>query len=213
MSGSLTEQLRDWLDQGRTRIGEVAILRRDNGWRLRHHADRDAEALAVSADPHEAIIIARLDAAGAWRPLRGAPSLRRGWALDLPDLGSVRLALEFLYPAAVGNFASFLSGELSPTPLREVLERQTGMYRVTRHLTDAQAGTLVPDACRSSDRCLKTILWPLRPGEPVPGLPPDKMDPDVDQSCGTGGFIPLLCTEACPLLIGAARETVKSASP
>jgi len=210
-SPTLTDHLGEWLDEGRTRIGELLVLRRESGWRLLHHADREIPALSICTNPHDAIALARLDAEGKWRPLRSAPSLTRGWALDLPDLESVRLALEFLYPAALGNYAAFRSGALAAAPLREVLERQTGMYRVTRHLTDTQAGELVPVVCSSTGCCLKTILWSLNADQPVPSLPSSKSSPAIDQTGAPGPFIPLLCTEACPLLIGAVRDKVKGA--
>jgi len=202
---SLTEQLGDWIAEGRNRIGEILILRRAGGWRLTHREDAHQKELAVATDPHAALAIARLDPSGQWRPLRAAPTLRRGWALDLADLAVVRLALEFFYPGALGNYAAWREQRLQPTPMRETLDRQTGMYRITQLLTDAQAGELVPEACASASRCMKTILWDLRPGEPIRELPSDKRDPGA-----TGpDTIPLLCSEACNLLVAAARETVK----
>jgi hypothetical protein len=53
---------------------------------------------------------------------------------------------------------------------------------------------------------LKHILWPLAPGVPVSSLPAEKFSPDA-----TPGTLPLLCHEACNLLVAKAREVVKKA--
>jgi sirohydrochlorin cobaltochelatase len=109
----------------------------------------------------------------------------------------------------LGVWSSYSRGELEPVPLRTTLHRQTGMYRVTQKLTDEQAQTLIGRFCRSEDGCLKHILWPIAPEVPIRTLPPEKL-----QAPPAGVALPLLCHEACNLLVAQARVVVKnSANP
>ena len=71
--------------------------------------------LEIFQDPHDAIRIARYDDAANYRPLKTAPNLRHGWRLTLTDLAEICLALDFLYPAAVGTALAFLREELIPS--------------------------------------------------------------------------------------------------
>ncbi len=79
--------------------------------------------------------------------------------------------------------------------MRETLDRQTGMYRVTQKLSDEQATALIQKNCQEG--CLRKILWPVT----------------ADQEAGPlivrENEIPLLCREACNLLVAAARKVVK----
>ena len=69
--------------------------------------------------------------------------------------------------------------------------------------------------CRSDGGCLRTILWKRNAEGAVPstGLPPEKFDPAWDQTGKggqeSGGWVPLLCQEACNLLVAEARSVVK----
>ena len=148
------------------------------------------ENLTPYASPEAARDIARYDADGKFRPLKSAPTLIRGWEITLPDAAALQLALDFLYPAAVANWQRHADAPI-PT-LRETLNRQTGIYRVTALLRDDEATQLVADTCHDT-KCLRRILWS---GQPAPSPPPENE-------------IPLLCTDACPILIGAARSAVK----
>ena len=89
------QALARWLEQGRHAIGQVVITAADGGWELRHREDRgvDSATLVTHAQAEDARAIARYDAAGAFRPIKTAPDLKRGWRLVLPDLAGVRLAL------------------------------------------------------------------------------------------------------------------------
>lgn len=193
------------LRTGRLRIGEVLL---GEDFSLRHAADEGRTDLTPFTDPTAARTIALLDAEGAYRPLRTAPGLKRGWVIHTGSLEGMELALEGLYPAALGLWYSFLRGNLSPTSLRETLERQTGMYRVTRLLTNDQAIELTGSRC-SSGACLRTVLWEIAPGEPVTSLPPGK------RCLGElpADTIPLICREACNLVVAAARPVAKGNLP
>jgi len=184
-----------------TRIGEVVVTRSDGGFVLRHHLDAGAQNVTRHTGPHAALEIAKYDAAGAFRPLKSAPTLIRGWELALPDAASLRLALDILYPAAVANWQRH--GDAPIATLRETLGRQTGIYRVTALIRDEEAQRLVADTCHDS-RCLRRVLWPLDRGTAWASLPAEKQS-----AAAPAGEIPLLCTDACPLLIGGARSAVK----
>ena len=120
----------------------------------------------------------------------------------LVDERAVRLALDLFYPGRVGARRLFLAGKLKTTPLRETLGRQTGMYRVTGKITDEQVDALVGG------------LWKRDVAGTLPstGLPPEKFDPGWDQVSGEAAEesgVPLLCQEACHLLVAEARAVVK----
>lgn len=203
----LTEHLARWLAGGGREAGEVAIEPLPGGgFVLCHRADRARKDLHVSEGADAARHIATFDDAGKYRPLKTAPNLRRGWQLRVADLGELRRALDSFYPAMLGVWYSHEARSLAPVPLRETLGRQTGMYRVTQNLTDDQAQALIGRFCRSGDGCLKHILWRISPEQPIRTLPEAKLAAPVDPAS-----LPLLCHEACNLLVAEARTVVKAA--
>lgn len=212
MARTQRETFARWLASGARRIGEITLQPGPDGRWLACHAE-DAALLGTGSlqrntTAESARDIARNDAAGNFRPLKTAPNLIRGWELDLPDEGNLRLALEFLYPAAIGNWTRWLDGETGAVPLRETLGRQSGMYRVTGLLTDAEAQELVASACHDG-ACRRRILWPLAPGQPLTGLSGPKTCCPREESAASDS-LPLLCVEACNLLVAAARPVVKA---
>jgi hypothetical protein len=86
------------------------------------------------------------------------------------------------------------------------------MYRVAAQITDSQVDELVGNFCRSDGGCLRTILWRRDAAGTTPStkLPPEKFDITVDQTGLREAVIPLLCQEACNLLVAAARNVVQS---
>jgi len=192
-------------------MGEILILRNGGEFILLHCADEnDLERLQTYTSPNDALEISRYDEAGKYRPLKSAPNLRRGWKLHLKTLPELHLALDFFYPAMAGVWLAFLKGRLAPVHFRETAGRQSGMYDVVKKIGNEQADTLVGDFCKSGGRCLKTILWQIDPATSLTKLPPSKFDPQADQTGGMGQKnIPLLCNEACNLLIAAARNVVR----
>jgi sirohydrochlorin cobaltochelatase len=226
----LSQFLTGWLDAGGNAIGEIAIRRVGAGFELRHREDAGRADLTAYDCAAAARELATYDAAGKFRPLKTAPNLRRGWKLALPDLDALRRALDYFYPAMLGLWCSHLRGELVPVPLRTTLTRQSGMYRVTQKISDAQAQEMIAGFCRSDCGCLKTILWQIELGKPVTSLPPEKFAiADANRSGagappapieqpgqllhfpagGAPASLPLLCHEACNLLVANAREVVK----
>jgi len=190
----LTAILNDWLLAGAGQIGQVVIRPAALGWELRHVADTERKDLTTYEVPEAARHIANLDDSGAFRPLKTTPNLIRGWRLVLPDARAVRFALDYLYPAMTGVWVSHLSGSLQSVPLRETLGRQTGMYKVTQKISDSDARTTIDRFCSG---CLKQRLWEIAASNPTP--------PQVSPAS-----IPLLCHEACNLLVGEIRKVVKA---
>ena len=195
------------------RIGEIIVDQiRKGGFDLRHRDDVNRDDLCLRTSAETAAEIARYDDAGKYRPLKTAPNLAHGWCLRVPDASAVRAALDLLYPGRIAALLAFENGALVMTPLRDTLARQTGMYRVAAHLTEQQADELVAGFCRSDGGCLRTILW-RRDATGAPAsrlLPLTKFDPAFDQTGRSELTAPLLCQEACNLLVAEARAVVKS---
>ncbi len=194
------------------RVGEMSIRRiNGGGFVLSHCDDGGRDDLQRFQNPEEAAEIARYDDAGNYRPLKTAPNLRHGWRLELFDLTELRRALDYFYPGRLAMFAAWKVENLVTTTLRDTLNRQSGMYRVAAKISDEQVNQVVGDFCRSSDGCLRTILW-KRDATGAPAstqLPPEKFDTSHDQTGDGEPVIPLLCQEPCNLLVAECRKAVK----
>lgn len=176
-----------WL-WGQVRVEAVET----GGWRLRHESDG-----LVGWDPLKWLSVGELlewgdvDQNGAFRPLRSAPTLRKGWACAVPDLPSLEEALNRLYPGSVADWwALEQQGEAAATSFRDFAGRQTGMYRSAQLLSPAGAEAFAR-ACCDSAPCLKRRIWVV-----------DSLGP----AHGTGG-IP--CLEPCAVALEMARQAAK----
>lgn len=212
---SLAQQsaLGDWLAAGLRCIGQIAIECRDDGsFGLTHRDDATRNDLASHQHAEDAAELARFDDAGKYRPLKTAPNLRHGWRLVLQSLAELRTALDLFYPGRLPAFFAFERHELVMTPLRETLGRQSGMYRIAAQIDESGADELVGNFCRSDGGCLRTILWRRDAEGTVAStrLPPVKFDPLYDQTGGGRPVVPLLCQEACNLLVAEARKVVQA---
>lgn len=206
--------LAEWLAAGGRGIGQIRIVANEHGLVLHHREDDGREDLAVYQSPNDAIELGRFDDAGKYRPLKTAPNLRHGWRLELPDLPAVHAALDFFYPGRLAALERWEASRLEPTPLRATLGRQTGMYRVAAKISDGEIDTLVNRVCRSrggEPGCLRTILWPRDESKARPSfrLPLDKFIAPGDQTGRGENVLPLLCQEACNILVAEARKVVK----
>jgi sirohydrochlorin cobaltochelatase len=207
---------------GSSRFGQIQIRKANGTFVLFHRDDEESRAnLQVFRTPEDAIEIARYDDEGNYRALKTAPNLRRGWRLEIADLGGLRRALDYFYPGRLAVLAAREENRLSVTPLRQTLERQSGMYRVAATISDEQIDVVVGGFCRSDGGCLRTILWNRDDTGAVASrkLPREKFDPEFDQTrapggprpaaATTGAAVPLLCQEACNLLVAECRNAVK----
>jgi len=200
-------------------IGQILIEKRAGAaFVLSHRGDTLPDQLQTYRYAENAIEIAKYDDAGNYRPLKTAPNLRHGWRLELATVEELGRALDYFYPGRLAVFAAWKSGYLKTTALRETLDRQSGMYRVAAKISDPQINDLVADFCRSDSRCLRTILWKRDRNGAIAStkLPKEKFDPSVDQMTASTppgsappAAVPLLCQEACNLLVADCRKVAK----
>jgi sirohydrochlorin cobaltochelatase len=209
----LRRLLESLLAGDRAYIGQISIERSDRDFVLCHRDDLGRRDLH-DYPAENAREIARFDDAGNYRPLKTAPDLRHGWRLEIVDLTELRRALDYFYPGRLAMFAEWKENRLTTTTLRETLDRQSGMYRVAAKIPDEQINDLVGSFCRSDGGCLRTILWKRDERGAIPStkLPPNKFDASHDQTGHGESAIPLLCQEACNLLVAEARKVVKGES-
>ena len=193
-----------------SRIGQLEISVSDDSFVVYHRDDAGRNNLTDHASD-DAFEIAKFDDAGNYRALKTAPNLRHGWKIFVNSAAELAQAIDTIYPGRLAVLHALESGELVTTSLRETLSRQSGMYRVAAKISDQQIDDLVGSFCRSDDGCLRTILWKRDDEGAVPStkLPPEKFDPAHDQMGKGEKCIPLLCQEACNLLVAACREKVK----
>lgn len=218
MPDAIERALKAALARGACDLGEIAIRSETDRYILTHRDDQQRKELRQFASAEDVIQIARLDDAGKYRPLKTAPNLCHGWRLELSALHALRQALDYFYPGRLAAFAAWKDGELTTTALRTTLERQSGMYRVATAISDDQIDALVGNFCRSDGGCLRTILWKRDATSAVSStrLPPGKFDAAFDQVAAklppatATNTIPLLCQEACNLLVAECRKIVKS---
>jgi hypothetical protein len=175
-------------------FAQVFIRRIGRGYELRHATDvaESPETLRLAADSG-ARALAQFTAEGQFRPLKSAPTLRRGWRI-LPagdfELGAV---LNQLYPGALADWLAAQTERPPVTNYREFFDRQSGMYRNAAALTDAQAAGVIQSCCAAS-ACLKRRLWTIA-----------ELEPDA---IGEKSVIP--CLEPCAILMEMARKAHKA---
>ena len=201
-------------------FGQILVRKTSTGEFVLSHRDEEAaDQLKLFRNAEDAIEIAKYDDTGNYRPLKTAPNLRHGWRLELDTPEELQRALDYFYPGRLAVFNGWKKGRLQTTPLRETLDRQSGMYRVAGKISDSQIDDLVAGFCRADGGCLRTILWKRDRNGAVAStkLPKEKFDPSVDQAAvrpesTTPATVPLLCQEACNLLIAECRKVVKDES-
>jgi hypothetical protein len=174
-------------------LAQVWISRTGKNYELRHVADRNTTIEKLkSVQPDELRAVAQSTADGAFRPLKSAPNLRPGWRLVAKDDAELEDALNQLYPGAIADWYAAQSPAPPVTHYRDFTGRQTGMYRITTLLSDADAGRVIRACCHAT-LCLKHRLWT------VEGLAPD---PAEEKS-----LIP--CLEPCAMLSEFARKAMR----
>ena len=201
-------------------FGQLSVRKATTGgFVVSHREDESLDQLQTYRDAEDAVEISKYDDAGNYRPLKTAPNLRHGWRLELATLEELRRALDYFYPGRLAVFAAWKNGQLKTTSLRETLDRQSGMYRAAAKISDSRIDELVADFCRSDRGCLRTILWKRDRNGAVAStkLPKEKFDPAWDQAAArpestAGATVPLLCQEACNLLVAECRKVVKDES-
>lgn len=201
-------------------FGQILIEKGEGaGFVLSHRDEQSLDELETFRDAEDAIEISKYDDTGNYRPLKTAPNLRHGWLLQLATIDHLSRALDYFYPGRLVVFAAWKTGRLKTTPLRDTLDRQSGMYRVAAKISEAQIDDVVADFCRSNGGCLRTILWKRNQNGAIAStkLPKEKFDPACDQATAsnppgsaTPATVPLLCQEPCNLLVAECRKVVKA---
>jgi hypothetical protein len=174
-------------------LAQALIRRVASSYELRHCDDRAAapESLRPVA-LHEARALAQYTSMGTFRPLKSAPNLQTGWRIVAANDAELEIVLNHLYPGAIADWHAAQTANPPVTHYREFTNRQSGMYRVTAKLSDAQVGEVVKTTCDKT-MCLKHRFWT------APGVGPD--------SAAEKSLIP--CLEPCAILLEAARQTIR----
>jgi len=206
---NLTQALESWIAAGFRSIGQIRINpQQDGSYELHHTEDTGREDLQLHTAVEDSRALSFFDDANVYRPLKTAPTLRHGWRLHLRDTRELRTALDHFYPAMTALWLSHLDGKLPSVPLRETLGRQTGMYAATKRLLDDEGQELVGKACAAS-ACAKRMLWSFSADQPLTHLPAADLSSEPRLLADGTREIPLLCQEACNILVAACREVVK----
>jgi hypothetical protein len=193
------DRLRDGIT---TEWGQLHITVRleTNGqrrYRLSHVDDAGTNGLDQYDDPLAARELATYTDDGGYRPLKTAPTLRRGWTF--PNLRPDELVetVDFLYPATITNWHQERTGNLDVSHWRETMERQTGMYGVIETWDRGEGHEhveWVAESCCRDSQCLKRRRW--------------QYDDETElETPGGDGVFP--CREPCSLVVTAARKFTK----
>lgn len=174
-------------------LAQVLVRRLASGFELRQVNDRELAPESLRAvSVAELRELANHTAAGEFRPIKPAPNLRVGWRCVVANETELESALNQLYPGAIADWFAAQQPEPPVTHYRDFTARQTGMYRITAMLSDAQAGLMIA-ACCDKRFCLKRRLWT------VPSLAADAAE--------SKSLIP--CLEPCAVLMEFARKAVR----
>ena len=213
---SITSKLAQLLESGVHRIGEIEIqtANPNSHFTICHHLDvalsqqPDFGGLPVHRGPDDAREISTYSEDGVFRFAKAETSLKRGWVMLLGTPEELRNALDQFYPAAIGLHLASLEHSLETEHLRDKLNRQTGMYRFARSISDRGAQQLVREVCGPAHQCARKILWQLDADTPLDdseasrfnGIPGDVPEAEA---------IPLICREACNHFVAECRKAAK----
>ncbi len=174
-------------------FGELHLRRTEDALFTAHHREDANEPNLHSLDSaRELREWAKYDDEGAFRPLKTAPNLRKGWITRTPEAQEFLSRLDAIYPGLFATWVAYTQERLRIVPLRETLKRQSGMYRISAKISTERVEQIRKEFCARN--CLRTILWPSEEGSAHDPFVPEKIDE-----------IPLLCSEACTLAINHAR--------
>ena len=210
-------QLRHLLRSGIHRIGELELQTDVYGYPylICHTADAELSTepafggLEHHEGPADAREISTYSEDGSYRFTKGQVNLRKGWVMTLENEEDLRLALDQFYPACVGLFLAQQGGTLEIETLRDKLNRQTGMYRFARTISDAGAQKLVQKVCGPAHQCAKKILWRLDSETPLDDSEASRFN-GVPGNLPEQEAIPLLCREACNHFVAECRKAAKA---
>jgi sirohydrochlorin cobaltochelatase len=210
-------ELRNLIRSGFHRIGQIEIQTDVYGFPyvLCHHEDAELSTepalggLDVHQGPDGAREISTHAPDGTQRFAKGQTNLKRGWVMTLENEEDLRRALDQFYPAHIGLFLAQRHDTLEVENLRDKLNRQTGMYRFARTVSDAGAQALVQSICGPAHQCAKRILWKIDTNTPLDDSEASRFNGIVGNLPETEA-IPLLCREACNHFVSECRRVAKT---
>lgn len=213
----IANQLEELLKSGIHRIGEIEIqaVNSNGRFKLCHFADLQISnesgfgGLRIHEGPEDAREISTYGEDGTYRFTKGQVNLKRGWVMVLESAEDLRLALDQFYPACVGLFLAQRGGILEIETLRDKLNRQTGMYRFARSISDGGAQKLVQEVCGPAHQCAKKILWKIDAQTPLDDSEASRFN-GVPGDLPEAEAIPLLCREACNHFVAECRKAAKA---
>lgn len=217
------EILQQLLDQGFHRIGQIEILRAESlaspppcAYLLCHEDDIEdvqnasghPSGFSESSNPFDARDISTYADDGEYRFTKGQINLKRRWVMHLADITALHEAMENFYPS---NFSLWLAqqrGTLEVQTLRDKLNRQTGMYRFARSISNEGAQKLVQRVCGPAHQCAKKILWQIDADTPLEDSEASRFN-GIGSGLAEPHAIPLLCREACNHFVAECRKESK----
>ncbi len=210
-------KLRELIASGVHRMGEIEIISNSNdaSYRICHVADIDRAhepafgGLECHQGPSAARDLSTYAEDGTYRFTKGQTNLKKGWVMILKNAEELRLALDQFYPACLGLFFAEKAGTLEVQYLRDKLNRQTGMYRFARSISDPGAQKLVQEVCGPAHNCAKKILWQIDAETPLEDSPASRFN-GIFTNCAEPQAIPLLCREACNHFVAECRKIAKA---
>ena len=214
---SIANKLQNLITSGIRRIGEIEIqtTASNQTYMLSHWQDAtlaqqpDFGGLEIHRDPAVAREISTYAEDGTYRFTKGQMNLKRGWVMALESAEELRQALDQFYPACVGLFLAQRDGLLEAENLRDKLNRQTGMYRFARNISDSGAQELVRAVCGPAHQCAKRILWQIDATTPLEDSEASRFN-GIPGEVPESEAIPLLCREACNHFVAECRRVAKT---
>jgi sirohydrochlorin cobaltochelatase len=169
----------------------------------------DFSGLKIHRDPSSAREISTYSPEGEFRFNKARLNLAGGWVQLLSSPEDLLLALDLFYPAGLGIKKALLEERLQIQNLREKLERQTGMYRSARFISDAGAQKLVRETCGPANQCAKRILWQIDADTPLEESEASRFN-GIASGLPESEALPLLCPEPCNHFVSQCRKISKS---
>jgi sirohydrochlorin cobaltochelatase len=214
---TLVDSLSRALSSGVHRIGQIEIqtLDSNSGRFALTHADEagkvsepDFGGLEVYRRADDAHGLGTIGDDGEYRFSKARTNLARGWVLIVEGPEELRRALDLFYPAALGVWTARETGRLEIQHLRDKLNRQTGMYRFARNISDSGAQQLVREVCGPAHQCAKRILWQIDDATPLEDSEASRYN-GIPGNVPENEAIPLLCREACNHFVAECRKASK----
>lgn len=212
---TIAKQLAESIASGVDQIGQIRILCDFQGvsYVLCHVEDEAAvhlgdHTIECVTGPDRAREISTWSEDQEYRFSKAQANLRRGWSMRLESAEELRQALDGFYPAAVGVWLAERNGSLSVQNLRDKLNRQTGMYRYARTISDENAQQLVRETCGPEHHCAKKILWKIDDSTALEESDASRFNGVLDGHPPQTA-IPLLCREACNHFVAECRRVAK----